>query len=206
MNKAFRESKWRDSKRNLNRRRSPLERALHSFRLIRSPSFACSDAPLGRRSARSPPGFLVPNQRFCRFFRFFPHPSGICPVFPAFPCFCRLFSCFAACFRMGLNRTFERFLHFYRFNHPLQPPGLQHYELSCLGILVTVFVHIFRSAVNISVQPCNDAMIKHRARVICSLLAVERNLPEYILPFCDNLFMPRCDDLHDITKLTLRYM
>ena len=56
-------SKWRDSKRNLNRRGTPLERALRSFRLIRSPSFACGDAPLGRRSARSPPAFTRPRLR-----------------------------------------------------------------------------------------------------------------------------------------------
>ena len=49
---------WRDFRaslaRNLNRRCSRLERARRSFRLIRSPLFAYGDAPLGRRSARSP--------------------------------------------------------------------------------------------------------------------------------------------------------
>lgn len=33
---------------------------------------------------------------------------------------------FASCFQADLNRTFSRFLHFYRFTRPLLPPGLQH--------------------------------------------------------------------------------
>ena len=60
-------SKWRDSAslRNLNRRCSRLERARRSFRLIRSPLFAYGDAPLGRRSARSPTALQAacPNPR-----------------------------------------------------------------------------------------------------------------------------------------------
>ncbi len=62
-------SKWRDYRaslaRNLNRRCSRLERARRSFRLIRSPLFAYGDAPLGRRSARSPTALQAacPNPR-----------------------------------------------------------------------------------------------------------------------------------------------
>ncbi len=60
---------WRDFRaslaRNLNRRCSRLERARRSFRLIRSPLFAYGDAPLGRRSARSPTALQAacPNPR-----------------------------------------------------------------------------------------------------------------------------------------------
>ena len=78
-------------------------------------------------------GLLVPNQRFCRFFRFFPLPSGVCLVFPVFSGFCRLFPCFVAYFQTGSNRTFGRFIHFYRFNHPLQLPRLQHEDITCLA-------------------------------------------------------------------------
>ena len=74
-------------------------------------------------------GLLVPNQRFCRFFRFFPLPSGNCLVFPVFSGFCRLFPCFSAYFQTGLNRTLKLFLRFYRFNRPLQPSGLQHEDI-----------------------------------------------------------------------------
>jgi len=51
--------------RSLNRRCSRLERARRSFRLIRSPLFAYGDAPLGRRSARSPTALQAacPNPR-----------------------------------------------------------------------------------------------------------------------------------------------
>ena len=86
-------------------------------------------------------GLLVPNQRFCRFFRFFPLPSGNCLVFPVFSGFCRLFPCFSAYFQTGLNRTFGRFLHFYRFNRPLQPPGLQHEDITCLAVWSIVWLH-----------------------------------------------------------------
>ena len=61
------ESKWRDSKRNLNRRCSRLERARRSFRLIRSPLFAFSDAPQGRRSACSPTAFSSPRVQLPAF-------------------------------------------------------------------------------------------------------------------------------------------
>ena len=84
-------SKWRDSKRNLNRRGTPLERALRSFRLIRSPSFACGDAPLGRRSARSPAAFWSRTKDFAAFsgsHRLLPRNTVKCPLLPAFPvCF-----------------------------------------------------------------------------------------------------------------------
>jgi len=66
--------------------------------------------PTGLTGASFARGLLVPNQRFCRFFRFFPLPSGICPVFPVFSGFCRLFPAISAYFQTVLNWTFGHFL------------------------------------------------------------------------------------------------
>ena len=99
-------SKWRDSKRNLNRRGTPLERALRSFRLIRSPSFACGDAPPGRRSARSPPAF-GPEAKILSVF---PALSGI---FSKAVGFFRFLPAFSACFwkfRSSLKLDIRHFL------------------------------------------------------------------------------------------------
>ena len=46
------------------------------------------------------------------------------PSAPVFAGFFRLFAGISAYFQTGLNWTFGRFLHFYRFSYPLQPPGL----------------------------------------------------------------------------------
>ena len=105
------ESKRRDSvsRRNLNPRTVPLERSHCLFRLIRSPLFAFSDAPPGRRSARSPTTFGSRSKDIVSF-------SGYYHLFPGI----------SAYFQTVLNWTFGVFLQFYRFNHPLQPTGLQH--------------------------------------------------------------------------------
>ena len=79
-----------------------------------------------------PRGLLVPNQRFCRFFRFFPLPSGICRLL-------RFFPSISAYFQTGLNRSFAISLHFHRFDRPLQPPGLQHEDTTCLAVWSTVW-------------------------------------------------------------------
>ena len=79
------------------------------FRLIRSPLFAFSDAPPGRRSARSPTTFGSRSKDIVSF-------SGYYHLFPGI----------SAYFQTVLNWTFGVFLQFYRFNHPLQPTGLQH--------------------------------------------------------------------------------
>ena len=71
-------------------------------------------------------GLLVPNQRFGRFFRLFPLPSGICRQRPFLPVFSACFPVFPRISKTVLNWTFDVFLQFYRFNHPLQPTGLQH--------------------------------------------------------------------------------
>ena len=55
---------------------------------------AVPDFPTGEPLSSFARGLLVPNQRFCRFFRFFPLPSGICLVFPFFPVFAACFLAF----------------------------------------------------------------------------------------------------------------
>ena len=87
----------RDSKRNLNLRTAPLERSHCSFRLIRSPLFAFSDAPPGRRSARSPAAFWSRTKDlvgFSGYFRFLPEfaaNSRFCRFFPPVTRYFRVF-------------------------------------------------------------------------------------------------------------------
>ena len=67
-------------------------------------------------------GLLVPNQRFGRFFRLFPLPSGICRQRPFLP----VFSACLPVFPRISKRFLSGHLAFRRFNRPLQPLGLQH--------------------------------------------------------------------------------
>lgn len=50
-----------------------------------------------------------PEPKILPLFRFFPLPSGICPVFPVFSGFCRLFPAISAYFQTVLNWTFGVF-------------------------------------------------------------------------------------------------
>ena len=51
----------------------------------------------------------------------------------------RLFPAMSLYFQAGLNRSFAISHHFLRFNHPLQPLGLQHEDSTCLAVWSTVW-------------------------------------------------------------------
>ena len=80
--------------------------SIDSFASLR---FQRRPTPPGRRSARSPTTFGSRSKDIVSF-------SGYYHLFPGI----------SAYLQTVLNWTFGIFLQFYRFNHPLQPTGLQH--------------------------------------------------------------------------------
>ncbi len=93
-----------------------------SFRLRKPPT----EFPPLEALGGFPRGLLVPNQRFGRFFPFISASFRNLPSTPVFAGLFHLFPGISAYFQTVLNWTFGVFLQLYRFNHPLQPTGLQH--------------------------------------------------------------------------------
>ena len=79
-------------------------------------------------------GLLVPNQRFGRFFRLFPLPSGIFRQLSPFPVFSACFPVFPRISKYFLSGHSAFLFGFYRYNHPMQLSRLQHIRRLCLRL------------------------------------------------------------------------
>ena len=114
-------SKWRDYRaslaRNLNRRDCPQGRSLVS---VEKSADEISSTGGRRRLSPRPFGPEFENVLI------FPTLSANIRKLPVFSAFFQLFPPVSGNFHAVLNWTFGVFLQFYRFNHPLQPTGLQH--------------------------------------------------------------------------------